>query len=103
MKRHALAALILATVSACVAADRNDHETVVELVQHITRGKNPDTDFDNVRAFVQAHSVHRNDYEFNSIGKEGRFAQEVLKHVAGNHSSAISVATPVASRSLSVS
>jgi len=48
MKRHALAVLIVATVSACVAADRNDHETVVELVQHITRGKNPDTDFDNV-------------------------------------------------------
>jgi hypothetical protein len=86
MKRLFLVALILATVAACVAADHNDHDTVVALVQHITRSKSPDADFDSVRAFVQAHSVHRNDDEFNSIRKEGRFAQEVLKHVAGQRS-----------------
>jgi hypothetical protein len=86
VKRLALVVFFLATVAACVARDRNDHDTVVELSQHITRSKNPVADFDNVRAFIQAHSVHREDYEFDSIRKEGRFAQEVLRHVVGQRS-----------------
>jgi hypothetical protein len=87
-KPAALILLVVAAIAGCVAA-RNDHDAIVALTHHIMRGKNPNTDFDNVRALIQAHSVHRNDDEFNSIMRNRSFAQEMLKHVTGQRSARV--------------
>jgi hypothetical protein len=78
MKRTALISLLFAAVAGCVA---QDHEAIVALLRHIPTSASPQANFDSVRHFIQAHSVHRNDYEFNSIRENRGFAQEVLRHV----------------------
>jgi hypothetical protein len=80
MNRAAFISLLLVAVAGCVA---KDHEAVVALVRHISRGDSPQADFDSVRQFIQTHSVHRNNDELNSIREKRAFAREMLKHVTG--------------------
>jgi hypothetical protein len=83
MRRAAFIIVLLTAIAGCVA---KDHEAIATLIRHITRGNSPSSDFDSVRRFIQAHSVHRNNDEVNVIRKNGSFVQEVLKHVTGERS-----------------
>jgi hypothetical protein len=86
MKRAALILFLLICVSGCGA---KEHDALVALAHHIARGNSPQDDFDSVRHFIQAHSVHANNSELNSIRKKGAFAQEMLKHVTGARPDAV--------------
>jgi hypothetical protein len=79
-KRTILVALLFAAIAGCV--DQN-HDVIVALLQYVSTSGSPQADFDSVRHFIQAHSVHRNDDEVNSIRQNRGFAQEVLKQVRG--------------------
>ena len=80
MYRAALILFLLMAAAGCVA---EDHGSVVALVSYISRGDSPQADFDSVRHFIRAHSVHKNNAELSSIREKQAFAQEMLKHVRG--------------------
>jgi hypothetical protein len=80
MNRAAFILFLLIAVTSCVA---KNHDAIVALVRHIARGNSPQANFDSVRHFIRAHSVHRNNDESNSIREKRAFAQEMLKHVTG--------------------
>lgn len=78
-----IAALAGAIVAALGGCDGKDEASISALLQHIERGSAPSDDFDNVRRFIRAHSIHRNNEELKAIRENRGFAREVLKHVNG--------------------